>query len=50
MSVKYSCKKCGLKVTIVDGQAFRSCKCAPDTGVIADLSATATGDCKMASK
>lgn len=49
-AIKYSCKGCGVRTIIAEGKAIRPCKCSPDTGVIADLSATATGEARVASK
>lgn len=50
MSVKYSCKGCGVRTIIADGVVIRPCKCPPETGVLADVSATATGESKVAGK
>lgn len=37
----YSCKACGQDVSVKDGKVIRTCTC--EAGVVAHLSATATG-------
>lgn len=49
-ALKLTCKECKADVAVVNGEVIRSCKCAADTGVVADMSATATGKSKVAGK
>lgn len=45
--VKYKCAECGERAVVVDGKIDRSCK-HETSGVLADISATATGESQVA--
>lgn len=45
--LKFTCAECGERAVVVDGKIDRACK-HDKAGVLADISATATGDCKVA--
>lgn len=42
----YECKECGAVVKLVDGELVRTCE--HDAPILANLTATATGECKVA--
>ncbi len=46
---KYKCKVCGAPVSVLVSFVKRSCLHIT-AGIIADISATATGECKVAGK
>lgn len=45
--VKYKCAECGERVVVTDGKIERSCK-HDASAVLADISATATGESRVA--
>lgn len=45
--VKYKCAECGERVVVTDGKIERSCK-HENVAVLADISATATGESRVA--
>ena len=46
--LKYVCAKCGSPVEVKDEKVVRKCNCPADTGVTVDLTATVTGESKLA--
>jgi len=46
-NVKYKCAECGERAVVVDGKIDRACK-HETSGVLADISATATGESQVA--
>ncbi len=47
MIVKYTCKECGKVVIVENGNIKRDCAC--ENGIIAHMTATVSGESKMAS-
>jgi hypothetical protein len=43
----YECKECGAEVNLVDGELVRTCD-HHDAPILANLTAHATGECKVA--
>lgn len=47
--MKYTCAACGVRAIVLDGKVIRPCL-HENAAVHAHLSATATGDCKVAQR